>query len=197
LPKVSTAHKEQVRQRLLDAARRVVLRDGHEGATTRAILDEAGMSAGSLYSYFASKTELFEALAEQVVGENVRAFALDDDNQGDALVRFVTELLTEPDLTALAWFRGRMTTDPDVRASLRRFNRSIVESFTPLLAAAQHDGAIDADVDTEAVIELVDVLYEGLNRRHVMGTFVTDFERVGATALALLLRGAVTERSNA
>src|SRR5438445_11177458 len=129
VPKVSSEHKQQVRQRLLDAARRVVLRDGHEGATTRAILDEAGLSAGSLYNYFSSKDELFEALAEQVVGENVRAFAVEGEERGAALVRFATELLTAPDLPALAWFRGRMSADADVRSSMVKLNRSLVPAF--------------------------------------------------------------------
>jgi AcrR family transcriptional regulator len=197
VPKVSTEHKEQVRQRLLDAARRVVLRDGHEGGTTRAILEEAGMSAGSLYNYFSSKDELFEVLAEEIVTESVGTFGRADEPQADALVRFAAELLTEPDLPALAWFRSRMSADPDVRAAIAKFNRSIVDSFAPLLAAAQADGAIDDGVDGAALIELFDVIVEGLNRRQVMDAFVTDFERVGRLAIDVLLRAVVHQQENA
>jgi AcrR family transcriptional regulator len=197
VPKVSTEHKEQVRQRLLDAARRVVLRDGHEGATTRAILEEAGMSAGSLYNYFSSKDELFEVLAEEIVTESVGAVGRADEPRGDTLVRFAAELLTEPDLPALAWFRSRMSADPDVRAAIAKFNRSIVDSFAPLLAAAQADGAIDDRVDGAALIELFDVIVEGLNRRQVTDAFVTDFERVGRLAIDVLLRAVVHQQENA
>jgi AcrR family transcriptional regulator len=197
VPKVSTEHKEQVRQRLIDAARAVVLREGHEGATTRAILDEAGMSAGSLYNYFSSKDELFEVLAEQVVGENIRGLAADDGRPGDVVVALAAELLTVPDLPALAWFRGRLSADPEVRAAIAKFNRAIVESFAPLLAAAQADGTIDADIDVDALVELFDVIVEGLNRREVMGAFVTDFERVGHVAIDVLLRAVVNQGENA
>lgn len=196
MPKVSSAHKDQVRQRLIDAARAVVLRDGHEGATTRAILDEAGMSAGSLYNYFGSKDELFEVLAEQVVGENVRAFASEGEPKGDTLVRLAAELLAEPDLPALAWFRGRLSADPDVRAAISKFNHSIVDSFTPLVEAAQADGTVDASLDAEALVELFDVIVEGLNRREVMSAFVTDFDRVGRIATDVLLRAVVNQRSS-
>jgi len=196
VPKVSVEHKEHVRKRLLDAARRVVLRDGHEGATTRAILDEAGMSAGSLYNYFSSKAELFETLAEQVVRENLPFAVGGGGDRGDALVRFATEQLTRPDLPALAWFRGRMTADADVRAALAKFNASLVESFEPLVAAAQADGALRDDVDAAALVELVDVIYQGLNQRAVMGTFVTSFERVGRVAVDLLQRGLIGERTS-
>jgi AcrR family transcriptional regulator len=196
VPKVSTEHKEQVRQRLIDAARAVVLREGHEGATTRAILEEAGMSAGSLYNYFATKDELFEALAEQVVGENVRQLVAGDSAPGDMLVGLAAELLTVPDLPALAWFRGRLSADPDVRAAVAKFNGAIVESFAPLLAAAQADGTIDPNIDVDALVELFDVIVEGLNRREVMSAFVTDFERVGRVAVDVLLRAVVNQREN-
>ena len=197
MPKVSTEHKEQVRQRLIDAARAVVLREGHDGATTRAILEEAGMSAGSLYNYFSSKDELFEALAEQVVGDNIRELAAGDDPPGDMLVGLAAELLTVPDIAALAWFRGRLSADPEVRAAIAKFNHAVVESFAPLLAAAQADGTIDADIDADALVELVDVIVEGLNRREVMGAFVTDFERVGRLAVDVLLRAVVNQKENA
>ena len=194
MPKVSTEHKEQVRQRLIDAARVVVLREGHDGATTRAILEQAGMSAGSLYNYFSSKDELFEALAEQVVGENIRLRAAGDGRPGDMLVGLAAELLTVPDLPALAWFRGRLSADPEVRAAIAKFNGAIVGSFAPLVAAAQADGTIDADIDADALVELFDVIVEGLNRRQVMDAFVTDFERVGRLATEVLLRGLVNQR---
>jgi AcrR family transcriptional regulator len=196
VPKVSTEHKEHVRQRLIDAARAVVLRDGHEGATTRAILDEAGMSPGSLYNYFASKDELFEALAEQIVGENIRELVAGDGAAGDRLVGVAAELLSAPDLPALAWFRGRLSADPEVRATVAKFNRAIVDAFVPLLLAAQADGTLDAGVDASALIELFDVIVEGLNRREVMGSFVTDFERVGRVAVDVLLRAVVNQRES-
>jgi AcrR family transcriptional regulator len=197
VPKVSTEHKEQVRRRLIDAARSVVLREGHDGATTRAILEEAGMSAGSLYNYFSSKDELFEVLAEEVVGENIRRQAEGGDQPGDMLVGLAAELLSEPDLPALAWFRGRLSADPEVRAAIAKFNRSIVDSFAPLLAAAQDDGTIDASIDADALVELFDIIVEGMNRREVMGAFVTDFERVGRLAIDVLLRAIVNQRENA
>ncbi len=187
MPRVSEAHKEQVRQRLIDATSRVVMRDGHEGTTTRAILAEAGLSAGALYTYFASKEELFEALAERALQESLVLYGAEsagDESPAELLRRFANELLTEPDLPALAWFRGRMSTDPDAQAAAARFNRYVVETFAPTLAAS---GVVDDGLDAEAVVELFDIIVEGLNKREVLGTFATDFKRVGAVATALLV----------
>ena len=191
MPKVSAEHREKVRRRLLDAASAVIARDGHEGATTRAILDEADMSAGTLYNYFSSKEELFEALVEDVVSVNVALF----DIQEAGVQQFVEMLMREPDSPAMAWFRGRMSTDPDLQSSYRRLNRYILDVFVPKVREEQTAGRLDGETDAEALVELVDILFDGMNRRHALDTFVTSYERVGAAFLAMVDRSVITERS--
>jgi len=191
VPKVSEEHKEQVRQHLLDAAWRVVGRDGVEAATTRAILDEADMSAGALYSYFPSKDELLKVLTEEKVQDALAlTAAMGDPEEGEAglLLRFAARLLSQPLKTpALTAFRGRMSTDPAVTAAIRAINRSFVEQFAPLVELAQKAGDFDASPDAEAVVELFDIVVDGLNRREVTDTFATSFERVGFVAVAMFL----------
>jgi AcrR family transcriptional regulator len=199
VPKVSEEHKEQVRQRLLDAAWRVVGRDGVEATTTRAILDEADMSAGALYSYFSSKNELLLALSEEKVAETLaRAAAMGDPGEGPAglLLRYVARLLSEPlHAPALTAFRGRMSTDPAVNDAIRDFNRSLVTRFAPLVTAAQDAGDFESAPDPEALVELIDIVVDGLNRREVTDTFATSFEQVGRAAIAIFL-GAVQPEVN-
>lgn len=192
MPKVSAEHREGVRRRLLDAAKRVVLRDGHEGATTRAILDEAGMSAGTLYNYFASKEELFEALIEDTLGRDATAITTTEDG----LIAFVTELMSQPDNPALAWFRGRMSTDADRRETQRHLNAYIVGLFSPAAKQEQAGGTLDAQLDIGALVEMVDIIHDGMNRRNALGTFVTSYERVGAALLAVLTNGAYEREGN-
>ncbi|WBU38053.1 TetR/AcrR family transcriptional regulator [Homoserinibacter sp. YIM 151385] len=55
------------REELTRAALAVFLRDGIQGVTTRAVVQEAGMSLASLHYVFASRDELLRALVEQVV----------------------------------------------------------------------------------------------------------------------------------
>ncbi|TMR18272.1 TetR family transcriptional regulator [Nonomuraea turkmeniaca] len=63
MPKI-VDHDER-RRELLSAARRVIVRDGIDAATTRAIAKEAGYSNGVLAHYFADKDEiLLSALRE-------------------------------------------------------------------------------------------------------------------------------------
>ena len=190
MPKVSEAHKEQVRRHLLDAAWRVVGRDGVEATTTRAILDEADMSAGALYSYFSSKGELLRVLTEEKVNESLTLVAAEggpDEGESGLLRRYTEGLLTQPDRSsALTLFRARMG-DAETNDAVRAVNRSMVERFAPLVRAAQRSGGFDTSHDPEALVELVDLVVEGLNRRHLSGTFATSFERVGQIAVALFL----------
>jgi len=53
--------KPEIRARILSAGLEVFARDGYLGATMNAIAEQAGLGAASLYRYFPSKAELFEA----------------------------------------------------------------------------------------------------------------------------------------
>ncbi len=63
---------KQTRSRLLvngmiDATARVIATKGFAEATTARIADNAGVSIGSLYQYFDSKEDLYEALLDRIV----------------------------------------------------------------------------------------------------------------------------------
>ena len=53
------------RAQIIDGARRVFLAQGFDAASMGAIAREAGVSKGTLYVYFKSKEELFEAIVEE------------------------------------------------------------------------------------------------------------------------------------
>src|SRR5437868_5504139 len=55
-----------VRDRLLDAAERVVVRDGVQNLTLEAVAREAGVSKGGLLYHFHTKSELVIAIVERL-----------------------------------------------------------------------------------------------------------------------------------
>ncbi|MCS5724244.1 TetR family transcriptional regulator C-terminal domain-containing protein, partial [Herbiconiux sp. CPCC 203406] len=65
------------RERLLAAAFAVIARGGVGAATTRAIVDEAGMKLASFHYAFASREELLGELVEQVVHAEATALELE------------------------------------------------------------------------------------------------------------------------
>ena len=199
MPKVTEEHREAVRRRLVDAARRVLLRRGYD-LTTREILAEADLSAGTLYNYFPSKADLVEAVAEDVLAEDVSLFSAiaesDGRGTGPALVDLVRDwVLAEPHpgTAVLAQFRGRVTQEPEVRSAVGRYNRSVVDAFRPLVEAAAAEGFLRDDVDPAGLIELIDIVWDGMARRAATDTFATDFETVAAACVRVLLGGAVRD----
>ncbi|MCU1481421.1 MAG: TetR family transcriptional regulator [Subtercola sp.] len=63
------------RELLLDAALRVVAEHGIQGATTRAIVAEAGVSLASFHYAFASRDELIAELVNSVIAGEQSVFA--------------------------------------------------------------------------------------------------------------------------
>jgi TetR/AcrR family transcriptional regulator, transcriptional repressor for nem operon len=60
----SSAHRQKVRQRIIDSARRLFNRHGFDGVSIDGIMAGAQLTHGSFYSYFGSKGELYtEVLA--------------------------------------------------------------------------------------------------------------------------------------
>jgi TetR/AcrR family transcriptional repressor of mexJK operon len=59
------------RAQVLAGASAVFARDGYEGASMSRIAQEAGVSKGTLYNYYASKAELFAAFVDQQCSANL------------------------------------------------------------------------------------------------------------------------------
>ncbi|GAA4179878.1 TetR/AcrR family transcriptional regulator [Gryllotalpicola koreensis] len=95
------------REALIAAALRVVARDGIAGATTRAIVAEAGMPLASFHYVFASHDELMAELVQRAVNEEYRAIApllgsdVTDAALGDlvyaGLQRYLDSVKAEPE----------------------------------------------------------------------------------------------------
>ena len=195
MPKVSQEHKDEVRRRLLDAAAACLQRNGYQDVTTREILAEAELSTGTFYNYFRSKEHLYEALAEEMLAVDVDRLRHELDAAGDpeeGLRRFVTEFLLggPTPAMALAVFRSRTAGD-DALGAIRDLNAWIIDAFAPMLAEARDQGAVRSDVDPRALVELLDIIWDGLGRRAAQDSFQTGYEAVGATLVALLESGAL------
>lgn len=185
MPRISDERRAAARQRLIDATIAVAERDGVDGLTTRAIVAEAGVSAGMFYGHFASKEDLLAAVVDHKVDEltTVLAAELDLGTPIAGVVRtLVRELVLTRDLRALAVFRGASATD-EARETQRRINRRIVDAFTPVVVATVEAGVVRPDVDVEALIELIDLVIDGLNRRRDLDGFVSSDRRVAELAV--------------
>jgi AcrR family transcriptional regulator len=70
------------REALIEAALRVMSREGLTAGTTRAIVAEAGMSLASFHYAFASREELLRELVQRVIGRELSAATAHWDPRG-------------------------------------------------------------------------------------------------------------------
>jgi AcrR family transcriptional regulator len=71
MPKVSDAHRASRRDQILDAALACFAEKGFRGTSMTDVFEASGLSAGAVYSYFASKQELAVAVAKRTIGLQV------------------------------------------------------------------------------------------------------------------------------
>jgi len=68
MPRVSAAHEQGVRDRIVAAALRVFGELGFHGATIQDVVRESGLSVGAIYTYFKGKDDLFLATCDLASG---------------------------------------------------------------------------------------------------------------------------------
>ena len=59
MPRVSAAHEQEIRRRIVEAAVSVFSQKGYRGSTVADVVRESGLSVGAIYTYFPSKEALF------------------------------------------------------------------------------------------------------------------------------------------
>ncbi|KRB80382.1 hypothetical protein ASE01_02585 [Nocardioides sp. Root190] len=141
---------------MLDAAARVLAREGYSGTRLTDVAKEAEVQAPAIYYYFASREELIEEVAatgaQSLLDETTAATdalpadagPLDRiDAVAEAHIRFT---MTSPDIARVVLRnQEQFPADPPLRhvAILQRYHRT----WSGLLRDAQQQGLIDASVD--------------------------------------------------
>ncbi len=92
-------NKEERRQRILDAARRMLVRDGYRGLNVRALAKEAGVTQPTLYNLIGGKEQiLFELVSRMVDVMETRVPAFVGDEEGDVLAFVERSILVSAEL---------------------------------------------------------------------------------------------------
>ena len=153
------------RDSIREAAERVFVRRGFDGATIQEIADEAGVSAGSIYRYFDSKSALIRAVADGCKQRYAGQFGESGTAAYDPLAlligageriwgEFAGEQARDQAVlnleTSLVAAR-----DPEVGAALAQAMRSMRLLLVRLIADAQARGDLKPSVDASALASLL------------------------------------------
>ncbi len=173
MPRVSLAHEQEVRDRIVQAAIHVFGEHGFHRATMQDIVRQAGLSVGALYTYFKSKSELILAgcdlITDQELGELRERLATVDgyrerlsaavgywfDNlEAERTPRGISPLILQ------AW--AEADTDPAIREMLLRRRRETVTACSLVLQEGVLRGELPAWLDAQEIGHAIAALLDGI-----------------------------------
>jgi AcrR family transcriptional regulator len=158
------------RTRILDAARRCFVRSGFHRATMQDVAAEAGMSAGNIYRYFASKDALAASLCERDRADISRSFA-QLEHASDPMAAFIgigeKHLVNEPRENAIfaldLW--GEAVRNPRIAEICRDFDADIRRWCGSFVKALVASGQADPQLNTDALVALLLFIGDGMLTR--------------------------------
>lgn len=190
-PRRTRPTRDEVRDRILDAASKVFAAEGFAGATIDAIGQAAGFTKGAVYSNFESKDELFLALLDREFeqrGEQI-AIALDrSDGDTAAAAREVSRSVLDSvrdhsDYYVLLveyWLRAQR--DPQLRERLIERRRAAADQALHIVESTD---TVPGDRRLTDIAQLVVTLNLGVAMEEVLrpGTIKPDLLAKLVTAL--------------
>lgn len=165
------------RQQILDGARRCFLAQGFDGASMNDIVNEAGVSKGTVYAYFPSKEKLFAAMVfEDKRRHAERAVVLGDETRPIAEVlhevalRLVSQFKTPE---SLAYFRMVIAASakfPEIGRSFYEAGPAYaIEKITAYLEARMNDGTLKRRNPRLTAMQFIDLVQSGVTKPCLFG----------------------------
>lgn len=168
MPKVNEAHRAARRRQVLDAAMECFARQGFHRTTMHDIVRQAGLSAGAVYGYFASKDDIIEAIAAD---RHMRERDLIRQTHGLPVAGILRRLareflggLTQPQernerrLGVQVW--AEALREPRVLRLVRQGIDEPLHLLTDVIRQAQSRGEI-APLDPESISRAIMALFHG------------------------------------
>ena len=173
MPKVTQEHLDRRRQQILDAAVDCFARQGFHAASMQDIFTASGLSAGAVYRYFPSKSDLIRAIASEGLQSTLSMLddAIADASQGPdvpAVADIISLLVTRAGQEPLARLRPvilqvwlEADRDPEMRELATEVFRKLACRIRDLLELHARAGRLPAGTDTTALARLILATIQG------------------------------------
>lgn len=173
MPRVTAAHEQAVRARIVESALRVFAEKGYHGATINDVVRDSGLSVGAIYTYYRGKDDLFLATCDVSAGQGLGELGTrlaHGRTAGERLAiatGFFLDALAgkpgEPDMaSALVMQWSRAEAEPAIRASLTRRRDQIATVGELLLREAIASGELPGWIDAPALAAALVSFLDGL-----------------------------------
>ena len=172
MPRVSAAHEQEIRERILDAASRVFAEKGYHSSTIADVVRESGLSVGAIYSYFSGKDELIRLTCDQIAARGLDelaarlAPAMTTAERLAIAIRLYIETIDEydgaPGQVTLVQAWAEADREPGVREMLAGRRERLAGAGQMLLRQGVISGELPAWLDVDAVTRALLALLDGL-----------------------------------
>ncbi|WP_366180311.1 helix-turn-helix domain-containing protein [Actinomyces timonensis] len=216
MPRVTDAHRQRQRERILRAAARCFARKGFHATSMDELITEAGMSSSTVYRYFPDgKQSIIEAVSDrrmEPVIARIKALAEMDEPPGlqEAFIDALESLLAPerpasgqqgreedddvawPFIVVAIW--GDLARSPELRRQSNQRYHNMREMLTRLSRRWQELGTLTEEITAEQIAALIQSTSFGLMIEFI-STGSSDVSSA-ATALARLLSPTDAERAS-
>ena len=191
--------KEARKNQILDAAMNVFVRLGFHQARMDDIVEESGLSKGTLYWYFKSKEDLFlcmcEYLYEQLFQSQKRTMGTVADPE-QKIRTLITSTIEEAAMwTGMIYLYIDMWSEMDRKGEedkLRRLAGRMLKEATGVVSECIRDGQAEGafkDFDADLVTHILLAALDGLMFQLVIDKNMFDLEAMAGTLADVLLDG--------
>ncbi|WP_280301400.1 TetR/AcrR family transcriptional regulator [Nocardia neocaledoniensis] len=177
MPRVSEEHLERRRKQILEAAQRCFTRKGFHETSMQDVFAEAGLSAGAVYRYFASKNDIIFALILETMtplrGRMAEIIRSEQAPTPAEVVRLVTSEVIKrggPDgplrLAPQAWAMAMV--QPEASVPVRAAIAGMRELWREYAVRIRELGWIPPDADVDAMAKSMISFLPGFMLQHLL-----------------------------
>jgi AcrR family transcriptional regulator len=178
MPKVKPETLAARREQILQAAEACFARQGFHQTTIQDVIRESGLSAGCIYSYFASKEELIQAIGDDRHTRDSALLAVKDKETDPleslrAIARaFLGDLQKEQGLRARRvalqlW--AEALRDDVVREQVTSGIRKPIAIMVKVLRNGQRLGVIDGTINPQTIARTMVSMFQGIVLQRLWG----------------------------
>ncbi len=159
MPRISAAHEQQVRQRIITAAAEVFAEKGYQRATIADVVQRSGLSVGAIYTHFTGKDALFLHSCELISGQGLDQLAIrlapltTTADKLAAAAAYYVETIDEfegaPGQVGLVRAWAEAPDEPEVREMLARRREQLVGAALMLLHEGVARGELPSWLDVD------------------------------------------------
>ena len=172
MPYLRSTTRTNRQERIADAAMRCIARTGFANTTMADIIEESGLSAGSIYSHFTGKVDLVRFASASALARDQIDFEQELQTRRpyptpvQVVSYFLSQAFAQSERKVVLHIWAESLADPElaviVRASTERFRDSIAATITPWALARSADSSAAerlASSTAEALLVLIHGYY--------------------------------------